>query len=38
MWTFKMFFQDDEEFLPYDPFGMQGAASTEKAFSIRGVF
>lgn len=32
MWTFKMFFQDDGEFFEYDPFGMQGAAGTEKAF------
>ena len=31
MWTFKMFFQDDGEFFEYDPFGMQGAAGTEKA-------
>lgn len=31
MWTFKMFFQDDGEFFEYAPFGMQGAASTEKA-------
>ncbi|MCI9333092.1 MAG: hypothetical protein HFG05_13150 [Oscillibacter sp.] len=32
MWTFKMFFQDDGEFFEYDPFGMQGAAGTERAF------
>ena len=31
MWTFKMFFQDDGEFFEYDPFGMTGAAGTEKA-------
>jgi len=27
-----MFFQDDGEFFEYDPFGMQGAAGTERAF------
>ena len=32
MWTFKMYFQDDGEFFEYDPFGMTGAAGTEKAF------
>ena len=31
MWTFKMFFQDDGEFFEYNPFGMHGAAGTEKA-------
>jgi len=28
-----MFFQDDGEFFEYDPFGMTGAAGTEKALS-----
>lgn len=31
MWTFKMYFQDDGEFFEYDPFGMTGAAGTERA-------